>query len=193
MKGLSYRHSKRLGLRYRAEGTEGLKHRSVGAGVERKKPKKFRERVLRLVGKKYAGEEGERFGPTLAAEHLASDDQVEVMCRLCGGGCCQRGYGVGHGNGGRLASGGNAQEHVAELCSWMEVFTLVGGTRPAGCLTNWWTMPAAVRCARRVRRRSDGSGSVARRVKTYGVPVALYADWKNVHVRESSQKRRCSG
>jgi hypothetical protein len=30
------------------------------------------------VGKKYSGEEGERFGPTLAAEHLASDDHVEV-------------------------------------------------------------------------------------------------------------------
>jgi hypothetical protein len=34
--------------------------------------------MLRLVGKKYSGEEEERFGPTLAAEHLASDDQVEV-------------------------------------------------------------------------------------------------------------------
>src|SRR6202165_1843577 len=40
--------------------------------------KKFRERVLRLVGKNYSGEEGKRFGPTLAAEHLASDDHVEV-------------------------------------------------------------------------------------------------------------------
>jgi hypothetical protein len=36
--------------------------------LNRKKPKKFRERVLRLVRKKYSGEEGERFGPTLAAE-----------------------------------------------------------------------------------------------------------------------------
>ena len=34
--------------------------------------------MLRLVGKKYSGKEGERFGPTLAAEHLASDDDVEV-------------------------------------------------------------------------------------------------------------------
>ena len=34
--------------------------------------------MLRLVAKKYSGEEGERFGPTLAAEHLASDDHVEV-------------------------------------------------------------------------------------------------------------------
>ena len=78
MMGLSYRQSKRLGQRYREEGAEGLKHRSAGRESNRKKPKKFRERVLRLVGKKYSGEEGERFGPTLTAEHLASDDQVEV-------------------------------------------------------------------------------------------------------------------
>ena len=76
--GVSYRHSKRLGQRYREEGAEGLKHRSAGRESNRKKPKKFRERVMRLVGKKYSGEEGERFGPTLVAEHLASDDHVEV-------------------------------------------------------------------------------------------------------------------
>src|ERR1022692_5229121 len=78
MMGLSYRQSKRLGRRYREEGAEGLKHRSAARESSRKKPKKFRERVLRLVARKYSGEEGERFGPTLAAEHLASDDHVEV-------------------------------------------------------------------------------------------------------------------
>src|SRR6201982_1051730 len=78
MMGLSYRQSKRLAKRYREEGAKGLKHGSAGRESNRRKPKKFRERVLRLGGKKYSGEEGERFGPTLAAEHLASDDDVEV-------------------------------------------------------------------------------------------------------------------
>src|SRR5713226_856630 len=78
MMGLSYRQTKRLAKRYREEGAKGLKHGSAGRESNRKKPRKFRERVLRLVGKKYSGEEGERFGPTLAAEHLASDDDVEV-------------------------------------------------------------------------------------------------------------------
>ena len=77
MMGLSCRQSKRLGQGYREEGAEGLKHRSAGPESNRKKPKKFRERVLRLVAKKYWGEEGERFGPTLAAEHLASDEHVD--------------------------------------------------------------------------------------------------------------------
>src|SRR5580704_8818347 len=49
-----------------------------GAGVEPKEVEEISRAVLRLVGKKYSGEEGERFGPTLAAEHLASDDDVEV-------------------------------------------------------------------------------------------------------------------
>src|SRR6202022_1718035 len=78
MMGMSYRQTKRLAKRYREEGAKGLQHGSAGRESNRRKAKKFRERVLRLVGKKYSGEEGERFGPTLAAEHLASDDHVEV-------------------------------------------------------------------------------------------------------------------
>ena len=34
---------------------------------------KFRQRVLELVRKKYGGPVGERFGPTLAAEHLDAE------------------------------------------------------------------------------------------------------------------------
>ena len=78
MMGLSYRQTERLAKRYREEGAKGLKHASAGRKSNRRKPRRFRERVLRLVGKKYSGEEGKRFGPTLAAEHLASDDDVEV-------------------------------------------------------------------------------------------------------------------
>src|SRR5260370_15170182 len=78
MMGVSYRQSKRLGQRYREEGAEGLKHRSVGRESNRKKAKKFRDRTLRLVDKRYSGEAGERFGPTLAAGHLAGEDDVEV-------------------------------------------------------------------------------------------------------------------
>lgn len=38
----------------------------------------IREQVLRLVREKYSGSEEERFGPTLAAEHLAQEDDVAV-------------------------------------------------------------------------------------------------------------------
>jgi transposase len=75
---LSYRQVKRIWRRYEAEGAKGLKHRSAGKGSNRAKPKKFRAQVIRLLRKKYSGVVGERFGPTLASEHLASEDQVEV-------------------------------------------------------------------------------------------------------------------
>src|ERR1700686_410042 len=75
---LSYRQAKRLWKRYRKEGAAGLGHRSAGRISNRAKPKKLRAKALRLIREKYAGEPGERFGPTLAAEHLASEDGIEI-------------------------------------------------------------------------------------------------------------------
>ena len=69
---VSYRQAKRLWKRYREEGAAGLKHRSAGRVSNCAHEPKFREKVLRLVGEKYGGAVGERFGPTLAAEHLCS-------------------------------------------------------------------------------------------------------------------------
>src|ERR1035441_1561533 len=71
--GLSYRQAKRVWRRYRGEGAGGLQPGGVGREAGRSKPKKFRLKVLRLVRQKYSGAVGERFGPTLAAEHLGSE------------------------------------------------------------------------------------------------------------------------
>src|SRR6267154_3844602 len=67
-----YRQAKRLWRRYREEGAAGLKHRSAGRPSHHAHEQKFRRNVLRLVRAKYGGPVGERFGPTLAGEHLAS-------------------------------------------------------------------------------------------------------------------------
>jgi transposase len=75
---LSYRQAKRLWRRYQQAGGEGLKHGNAGCSSNRAKPEKFRRKVLGLVGKKYSGGEEERFGPTLAAQHLAEEDGVQM-------------------------------------------------------------------------------------------------------------------
>ena len=62
--------------RGRASGSDA---RQRGAGIEPGAEPKFRRQVLQLVRKKYGGEVGERFGPTLAAEHLAAEDGMKVM------------------------------------------------------------------------------------------------------------------
>src|SRR6266550_8702644 len=74
MLGLSYRQGKRLWKRYREEGPRGMVHRSAGRRSNRALREEFREKVLERVREKYSGEEGRRFGPTLAAEHLAADE-----------------------------------------------------------------------------------------------------------------------
>src|SRR5437899_6158197 len=75
---VSCREGKRLWKRYREEGAAGLKYRSAGRPSNRAYEEKFRQKVLRLVREKYGGPVGERFGPTLAAEHLASEDGLQV-------------------------------------------------------------------------------------------------------------------
>ena len=69
---VSYRQAKRLARRYKAEGAKGLQHRSVGGTSNHARPTKARERALALVREKYGGPIDLRFGPTLAAEQLAS-------------------------------------------------------------------------------------------------------------------------
>ena len=76
--GMSYRQAKRLWKRYREEGPASLKHRSAGCTSNHAYAPKFRQRVLDLVRKKYGGPVGERFGPTLAAEHLDAEDGLLV-------------------------------------------------------------------------------------------------------------------
>jgi transposase len=75
---LSYRQAKRLWRRYRQEGGKGLQHGNAGRPSNRSKPRKLRRRVLNLIKKKYSGSEEERFGPTLAAEHLAEEDGIRI-------------------------------------------------------------------------------------------------------------------
>ena len=76
--GVSYRQAKRLWKRYREQGAAGLKHGGAGKASNRGYPLKFRQRVLALVREKYGGSVGERFGPTLASEHLGTEDQLRV-------------------------------------------------------------------------------------------------------------------
>ena len=74
---ISYRQAKRLKKRYRLGGSKALVHGNVGRASNRADDER-RQRVLDLVRKNYSGEPHERFGPTLASEHLASDHRIRV-------------------------------------------------------------------------------------------------------------------
>src|ERR1700682_3110733 len=75
---VSYRQAKRLARRFRQGGPAALRHGSAGGLSHRGKPAQLRQQVLALVREKYSGSIAERFGPTLAAEHLAEEDGLRV-------------------------------------------------------------------------------------------------------------------
>src|SRR6202163_1902912 len=194
--GLSYRQTKRLGRRYRVEGAAGLKHRSAGRDSNRKKPKKFRERILRLVGKKYSGEEGVRFGPTLAAEHLFSDDHLEVNAQTLRRWMLEEGLWSPSRKRRAHRKRRERKEHMGELVQmdgsfhdWLE------GRGPRGCLMNMVDDASGETLARMGSEETiwAAAGVVRAWIRKHGIPVALYTDWKNVYVREPSAKEQLQG
>jgi transposase len=76
--GVSYRQAKRLWKRYQEGGGAALKHGNAGRRSNHAQEEKFRRKVLGLIREKYGGAVGERFGPRLATEHLASEDGLKV-------------------------------------------------------------------------------------------------------------------
>jgi transposase len=76
--GVSYRQLKRLYKRYRKSGTAGLIQRSAGRRSGRSRSEAQRDRALAVIREHYGGAVGERFGPTLAAEHLAEEHGLKV-------------------------------------------------------------------------------------------------------------------
>jgi len=193
--GLSYRQTKRLGRRYRVKGAEGLKHRSAGQDSNRKKPKKLRERILRLVGKKYSGEEGVRFGPTLAAEHLSSDDHLEVNAQTLRRWMLEEGLWSPARKRRAHRKRRERKEHMGELVQmdgsfhdWLE------GRGPRGCLMNMVDDASGETLARMGSEETiwAAAGVVRAWIRKHGVPVALYTDWKNVYVREPSAREQLS-
>ena len=155
--GVSYRQSKRLWKRYQAEGAEGLQHRSAGRESNRSKPKKFRQRVLRLVRRKYSGDEEERFGPTLAAEHLASEDGLEVNAQTL------RRWMLAEGSWSRTrkrqahrkrrerkAHRGELVQIDGSFHDWLE------GRGPRGCLMNMVDDATSTTLCRMGKRRRSG-------------------------------------
>jgi transposase len=114
---VSYRQVKRLAQRYRAEGAAGLKHRSAGRASNRATPAAERARVLAVVREKYSGDAATRFGPTLAAEHLATEDGIRVHHETLRRRLLGRGSGAGRANAVRIGSAASASRTLASWCS----------------------------------------------------------------------------
>lgn len=194
--GVSYRQAKRLWKRYREEGARGLKHRSVGRASARAKPLRFRRRVIKLVREKYGEGEGERFGPTLAAEHLGSEDGLRMDAETLRRWMLEEGLWSRQRRRKAYRQRRERRRHFGELVQmdgsfhdWLE------GRGPEGCLMNMTDDATSVVELRLGEEETIWAAANILRawIEQYGVPQALYVDWKNVYKRGPTVREQLRG
>lgn len=193
---VSYRQAKRLWKRYREEGAAGLKHRSAGRTSNRAGEEKFREKVLARVRKKYGGAVGERFGPTLAAEHLASEDGLKVHAETLRRWMLTEGLWSRERKRRRHLLRRERKEHFGEMVqmdgsfhAWLEE------RGPQGCLIDLVDDATSTTWAQLGEQETIWAVVDALRVwiERYGVPLAVYVDWKNLYKRAATVKEQLRG
>jgi transposase len=191
--GISYRHAKRVYRRYCAEGAKGLKHRSAGRRSNRATAAKIRTRALALVREKYSGAIDERFGPTLAAEHLASEDGILVDHETL------RRWMLAEGLWSRARKRSPHRRRRERKAHFGELVQLDGSFHP------WFETRGSESCLLTLvddaTGRSTGRFSAQETIwaavavlrdwiEAHGIPQALYTDWKNVYVRPPTEEER---
>jgi transposase len=193
---VSYRQAKRLWKRYREEGGAGLKHRNAGRPSNRAHDEIHRRKVLRLVREKYGGPVGERFGPTLAAEHLASEDGLQVDAETLRRWMLAEGLWSRERKRRAHRRRRERKEHFGELVqmdgsfhAWLEE------RGPEGCLIDM--VDDATNTTRAQLGEQETIWAVADGLRAwierYGVPLALYVDWKNLYKRPANARERLRG
>ena len=193
---VSYRQAKRLYRRYRNKGAAGLRHGTAGRASNRATSARIRKRVLALVREKYGGGVDERFGPTLAAEHLASEDGLTVDHETL------RRWMLAAGLWSRARKRSphrrrrERQAHFGELVQmdgsfhpWFE------GRAPESCLLTLVDDATGKTLGRFGAQETIWAAVRVLRawIDRFGIPQALYTDWKNVYVRVPNAEERVTG
>ncbi|GAC1690721.1 MAG: ISNCY-like element ISTde1 family transposase [Candidatus Acidiferrum sp.] len=194
--GVSYRQAKRLWKRYREQGAKGLRHRGAGRVSARAKPGRFRWRVMKLVREKYGEGEGERFGPTLAAEHLASEDGMRIDAETLRRWMLEEGLWRRRRKRKPYRQRRERRRHFGELVQmdgsfhdWLEE------RGPQGCMMNM-TDDATSEVELRLGEEETiwaAANTLRGWIEKHGVPQALYVDWKNVYKRAPTQREQLRG
>jgi transposase len=193
---LSYRQAKRLWGWYRKEGSGGLQHGNAGRASHRSKPEKFRRRVLRLIQRKYSGTEQERFGPTLAAEHLAEEDGLLIDHETLRRWMLAEGLWSRQRKRKKHCQRREPKAHFGELVQldgsfheWLEK------RGPRGCLMDMVDDATNQTLARMGKEETIWAASQVLQswIRRYGVPRALYTDWKNVYKCKATPAEQLRG
>ena len=193
---VSYRQAKRLWKRYREEGGVGVKHRSAGRKSNRAYPAAFRREVLRLVREKYGGPVDRRFGPTLAAEHLNSEDGKKVHPETLRRWMLAEGAWSRERKRRPYRERRERKEHFGEMVQMDGSFHRWFEERgPEGCLIDMVDDATGTTWAQLGEQETIWAVADALRgwIERYGVPLSLYVDWKNLYKRRATPKEQLRG
>jgi transposase len=188
---LSYRQAKRIWACYRKGGAKALQHGNCGQGSNRAHAKEFRQAVLRQVRDRYGD-----FGPTLAAEHLAEEEGLAVHAETLRRWMGEAGLWRRARRRQPYRQRRERKAHFGELVQldgsfheWLEE----RGRR--GCLMHMVDdATSTVSCQFSPEETIWAAVGVLRVwIERYGVPRALYTDWKNVYVRAATEAEKCAG
>lgn len=194
--GVGYRQAKRLWRRFRRGGAAAVRHGHVGRGSNRERPAKLRARVLALIRKKYSGDVSTRFGPTLVAEHLASEDGVTVdhetvrrWMLAAGLWSRQRKRSAYRQRRERKAHFGELVQFDGSFHKWYE------DRGPERCLITMVDDATSQSTGRFSGEETIWAAAAVLRawIEQHGVPLALYTDWKNVYVRAATEAEQAAG
>jgi transposase len=196
MLGLSYRQVKRVYARFRRYGAKGLVHGSAGKPSNRAMPLKQRQAILALVRKHYGGVPGERFGPTLAAEHLEEDHGITVDAETL------RRWMLGEGLWTRERKRKPYRQRRARRPHFGELVQMDGSFEkwleergPRGCLIHMVDDATSKSLGKFADEETTwGVADTLREwVEQHGVPRALYVDWKTVYHHEPTRRQKEEG
>lgn len=202
--GVSYRQAKRLASRFREGGRGALVHGGVGKRSNRSRPAAERDRLVGLVRKEFGGGKergpGQRFGPTLAAEHLAEEYGIGIPVRTLHDWMVSEGLWDRRRKTRPRPRRRERKPHFGELVQldgsfhdWYE-----GRGERAGALSCVMNMVDDATGATLLRFGEQetiwAAANVLRQwIDRSGVPRALYTDWKNVYKRAPTSQERNLG
>ena len=188
---LSYRQAKRIWARYRASGAKALQHGNCGRPSNRAYGTQFRKAVLRRVEERYGD-----FGPTLASEHLASEDGLHVPAETLRRWMKQAGLWKRKRRRKPYRQRRERKAHFGELVQmdgsfhkWLEE------RGPRGCFLDMVDDATTTVAGRFSSEETTWAAAGVLRgwIERYGVPRALYTDWKNVYVRPATAREQREG
>lgn len=190
---ISYRQSRRIYKRYREEGDRGLTHRNRGQPSNRRQPYEVRGKILALYREQYWD-----FGPTLAAEKLEERDGYRVDHETLRRWLLAAGLWERQRKRGKHRKRRERRAHFGELLQmdgshhkWFE------DRGEKGCLMDMVDDATGKTLALLSEEETTRAAMelLWAWVKKYGIPKALYVDWKNVYItqREPTLEEQLSG